>query len=155
YTPGMRQLLQKLRLPNLDSSCSNDRRRAGEIFQRADTEPRLMVLTHAPSKSTATSDSAKCTSPAGEFRNGCTRIVLHRIPISRRTVPVMAASVSASPAFAEVYQTRSFVVRQVVSELAPTGVLRAGINMSNFLLVTGKSDAGDPQGVAPDVAAEI
>jgi polar amino acid transport system substrate-binding protein len=46
-------------------------------------------------------------------------------------------------------------VRQIVSELAPTGVLRAGINMSNFLLVTGKSAAGDPQGVAPDMAAEI
>src|ERR1700719_229201 len=27
--------------------------------------------------------------------------------------------------------------------------------MSNFLLVTGKSAAGDPQGVAPDMAAEI
>jgi polar amino acid transport system substrate-binding protein len=47
------------------------------------------------------------------------------------------------------------IVREVVAELAPTGVLRAGINMSNFLLVTGKSDAGDPQGVAPDMAAEI
>jgi len=46
-------------------------------------------------------------------------------------------------------------VQQIVSELAPTGVLRAGINMSNFLLVTGKSAAGDPQGVAPDMAAEI
>jgi len=46
-------------------------------------------------------------------------------------------------------------VSQVVSELAPTGVLRAGINMSNFLLVTGKSASGDPQGVAPDMAAEI
>src|SRR6202051_2301251 len=50
---------------------------------------------------------------------------------------------------------RSFVVRQIVSELAPTGVLRAGINMSNFLLVTGKSASGDPQGVSPDMAAEI
>jgi polar amino acid transport system substrate-binding protein len=46
-------------------------------------------------------------------------------------------------------------VRQIVSELAPTGVLRAGINMSNFLLVTGKSASGDPQGVSPDMAAEI
>ena len=46
-------------------------------------------------------------------------------------------------------------MRQIVSELAPTGVLRAGINMSNFLLVTGKTAAGDPQGVAPDMAAEI
>src|SRR5579863_2689581 len=27
--------------------------------------------------------------------------------------------------------------------------------MSNFLLVTGKSAAGDPQGVSPDMAAEI
>ena len=41
------------------------------------------------------------------------------------------------------------------SELAPTGVLRAGINLSNFLLVTGKSASGDPVGVAPDMAAEI
>lgn len=44
---------------------------------------------------------------------------------------------------------------QIVSELAPTGVLRAGINMSNFLLVTGKTPSGDPQGVSPDMAAEI
>lgn len=43
----------------------------------------------------------------------------------------------------------------VIAELAPTGVLRAGINLSNFLLVTGKSADGDPQGVAPDVAREI
>lgn len=45
--------------------------------------------------------------------------------------------------------------KQVIAELAPTGVLRAGINMGNFLLVTGKTAAGDPQGVAPDMAAEI
>src|SRR5580658_7056804 len=46
-------------------------------------------------------------------------------------------------------------MNEIKSELAPTGVLRAGINMSNFLLVTGKSAAGDPQGVSPDMAAEI
>lgn len=40
-------------------------------------------------------------------------------------------------------------------ELAPTGVLRAGINLSNFLLVTGRSAAGDPEGVAPDMAKAI
>jgi len=45
--------------------------------------------------------------------------------------------------------------RQIVAELAPSGVLRAGINMGNFLLVTGKDSAGNPQGVAPDMAAEI
>ena len=41
------------------------------------------------------------------------------------------------------------------AELAPTGVLRAGINLSNFLLVTGRSASGDPEGVAPDLAREI
>jgi len=46
-------------------------------------------------------------------------------------------------------------VSQITSELAPTGILRAGINMGNFLLVTGKTASGDPQGVAPDLAAEI
>ncbi|MGB6537894.1 MAG: transporter substrate-binding domain-containing protein [Xanthobacteraceae bacterium] len=45
--------------------------------------------------------------------------------------------------------------RQIVAELAPTGVLRAAINMGNFLLVTGKTASGDPQGVAPDMGAEI
>ena len=44
---------------------------------------------------------------------------------------------------------------QVRAELAPTGALRAGINLSNFLLVTGKTDAGDPAGVSPSMAAEI
>jgi polar amino acid transport system substrate-binding protein len=43
----------------------------------------------------------------------------------------------------------------VVTELAPTGALRAAINLSNFLLVTGKSASGDPAGVAPDMAGEI
>src|SRR5687767_6796626 len=38
----------------------------------------------------------------------------------------------------------SQVSKDVVSQLAPEGVLRAGINLSNFLLVTGKSPAGDP-----------
>jgi polar amino acid transport system substrate-binding protein len=41
------------------------------------------------------------------------------------------------------------------AELAPTGTLRAGINMSNFLLVSGTNAAGDPVGVAPDLAREI
>ena len=41
------------------------------------------------------------------------------------------------------------------SELAPTGVLRAGINMANFLLVTGRRDDGAPQGVAPDMASAV
>jgi polar amino acid transport system substrate-binding protein len=44
---------------------------------------------------------------------------------------------------------------QVIAELAPTGVLRAAINMGNFLLVTGKEPNGDPSGVSPDMAAAI
>jgi polar amino acid transport system substrate-binding protein len=43
----------------------------------------------------------------------------------------------------------------IISELAPTGVLRAAINLGNFLLVTGKSPSGDPEGVSPDMAREI
>jgi len=44
----------------------------------------------------------------------------------------------------------------VIAELAPSGVLRAGINLSNFLLVTTKvGPDGDPVGVAPDLAREI
>jgi polar amino acid transport system substrate-binding protein len=45
--------------------------------------------------------------------------------------------------------------QQVKAELAPTGVLRAGLNLSNFLLINGKDAAGGPAGVAPDMAAEI
>ena len=41
------------------------------------------------------------------------------------------------------------------SELAPTGTLRAGINMANFLLVTGRTADGNPEGVAADLASEI
>ncbi len=45
--------------------------------------------------------------------------------------------------------------RNIVSELAPSGTLRAGINMANGLLVTGSTAAGAPTGVAPDMAREI
>ena len=43
----------------------------------------------------------------------------------------------------------------VIADLAPTGTLRAGINLSNFLLVTSTGPTGDPEGVAPDMAREI
>ena len=45
--------------------------------------------------------------------------------------------------------------QEILSELAPTGTLRAAINMGNFLLVTGRTPSGDPEGVAPDMAREI
>ena len=41
------------------------------------------------------------------------------------------------------------------AELAPSGVLRAGINLSNFLLVTGRAANGNPEGVSPDMAQAI
>jgi polar amino acid transport system substrate-binding protein len=44
---------------------------------------------------------------------------------------------------------------EITAQLAPHGVLRAGINMSNFLLVTGRSANGDPEGVSPSMAGEI
>ncbi|HPU54355.1 MAG TPA: transporter substrate-binding domain-containing protein [Burkholderiaceae bacterium] len=43
----------------------------------------------------------------------------------------------------------------VLAQLAPTGVLRAGINMGNFLLVTGRTPQGDPDGCSPDMARAI
>jgi polar amino acid transport system substrate-binding protein len=43
----------------------------------------------------------------------------------------------------------------IAAEIAPSGVLRAAINTGNMLLVTGADSAGDPVGVAPDLAREI
>jgi polar amino acid transport system substrate-binding protein len=45
--------------------------------------------------------------------------------------------------------------RAAVDALAPTGTLRAAINLSNFLLVTGKGSDGNPQGVSPDMARAL
>jgi polar amino acid transport system substrate-binding protein len=42
-----------------------------------------------------------------------------------------------------------------VEALAPTGTLRAAINLSNFLLVTGKGSDGNPEGVSPDMARAL
>ena len=43
----------------------------------------------------------------------------------------------------------------IAEQLVPTGVLRAGINMSNFLLVTGRTESGDPDGVSPDMVRAL
>lgn len=42
-----------------------------------------------------------------------------------------------------------------VAQLAPHGVLRAAINLSNFLLVSGRQPDGTPTGVSPDMAREL
>ncbi|MDA9171012.1 transporter substrate-binding domain-containing protein [Alphaproteobacteria bacterium] len=43
----------------------------------------------------------------------------------------------------------------VLKQLAPKGYLRAAINLSNFLLVTGQEANGDPKGVSPDMAKAL
>ena len=47
------------------------------------------------------------------------------------------------------------MIENVIKHLAPKGYLRAAINLSNFLLVTGKESNGDPQGVSPDIAKAL
>jgi polar amino acid transport system substrate-binding protein len=44
---------------------------------------------------------------------------------------------------------------EILAQLAPTGTLRAGINMANVLLVTERPENGDPGGVGPDFARAI
>jgi len=44
---------------------------------------------------------------------------------------------------------------EIVAQLAPRGVLRAGINLSNFLLVTGRDAFGSPEGVSPDMVRAL
>lgn len=39
--------------------------------------------------------------------------------------------------------------------LAPGNMLRAGINLSNFLLVSSRGPTGEPQGVSPDLARAL
>ncbi|PCI02934.1 MAG: ABC transporter substrate-binding protein [Hyphomicrobiales bacterium] len=47
------------------------------------------------------------------------------------------------------------MLSDIVSELAPNGILRVGVNLGNFLLVTGKTSTGDPVGVSPDMGRTI
>lgn len=44
---------------------------------------------------------------------------------------------------------------QAKAELTPTGVLRAAINMSNFLLVNARGPQGEPAGVSPSMARAL
>jgi len=47
------------------------------------------------------------------------------------------------------------ISHEIIAQLTPTGELRAAINMSNFLLVVGKTDSGEPLGLSPDLAKAI
>lgn len=44
---------------------------------------------------------------------------------------------------------------EIRSALAPLGVLRAGINLSNTLLVSARTPEGQPHGVSPDMAHAV
>jgi polar amino acid transport system substrate-binding protein len=52
---------------------------------------------------------------------------------------------------------RAFAIPDLdaINSLAPTGVLRAGINLSNSLLVSGTEPTGEPRGVSPSMAAAV
>jgi len=47
------------------------------------------------------------------------------------------------------------VAPEARAALAPSGVLRAGLNYGNFLLVLADGSDGAPRGIAPDLAREI
>jgi polar amino acid transport system substrate-binding protein len=47
------------------------------------------------------------------------------------------------------------MTHDALCELTRPGTLRVGINLGNILLVTGTRPNGDPEGVAPDLAAAI
>ena len=71
------------------------------------------------------------------------------MPTTRRTI-LSAAAMGVLPAAAQVA-----VTPEALAQLAPGGVLRAGINMGNFLLVSGRTPAGEPDGVGPGMARAI
>lgn len=44
---------------------------------------------------------------------------------------------------------------RVLEQLAPHGVLSAGVYLGNILLVTGRSSSGEPTGISPDICRAI
>ncbi len=46
-------------------------------------------------------------------------------------------------------------MKNIRKKLAPNDILRAGINLGNFLLVSDITEKGEPVGVSPDLAKEI
>jgi polar amino acid transport system substrate-binding protein len=47
------------------------------------------------------------------------------------------------------------MIDRISKKLAPTGELRVGLNMSNFLLVSSKDTNGLPEGVSPDIGKKL
>src|SRR3954465_13577773 len=49
----------------------------------------------------------------------------------------------------------SIVTPALRGELAPTGTLRVGLNLSNTLLISSAPADGEPTGIAPDLGREL
>lgn len=49
----------------------------------------------------------------------------------------------------------SSISAAVKAQLAPNGVLSAAVYLGNFLLVTGRTNTGEPTGIAPDICRAI
>ena len=47
------------------------------------------------------------------------------------------------------------MIKTISKKLASTGILRVGINMSNFLLINGKDQDGLPDGVSPGIGKRL
>ena len=47
------------------------------------------------------------------------------------------------------------MIETISKKLAPSGVLRVGLNMSNFLLINGKDKTGLPDGVSPGIGKRL
>ena len=47
------------------------------------------------------------------------------------------------------------MINDISKKLIPTGELRVGLNMSNFLLVSSKDTNGLPEGVSPDIGKKL
>jgi len=75
---------------------------------------------------------------------------------------VILAAIAASPAFAQTAsppsqqrQPMTSVSPDVLKDLAPTGKLRAAINLGNMVLAQKDTATGQPKGITPDLAREL
>ena len=47
------------------------------------------------------------------------------------------------------------MIDDIIKKIAPTGVLRIGVNMNNFLLVNSKDKSGVIDGVSPGIGKKL
>src|SRR5262245_61005276 len=83
-------------------------------------------------------------------------------PAARTALPACAASpdrASESGALPETNCQRGRIVTpappEVLKDFAPTGKLRAALNLSNIVLVQKDAATGEPKGITPELAREL